>query len=304
MPTSTASLADTLMAELGRVIAGQQENLRLVLATLLSGGHVLLEDQPGVGKTVLARSLGTVLGLDMARIQGTSDLLPSDITGVHVFQPNTGDWVFRAGPIFAPLVLVDELNRATAKAQSALLEAMAERQVTVEGRTMQLPQPFMVIATQNPRGDSGTHRLGRAQVDRFASRVSFGLPGRDAERAILNGEVGEDTVVRQVLRGDQLLALIATVHDVAVAAPLIDYALDVVDALRGLNGGTWLSVRVGQTLVATARGLAYMANRDFVTPEDIQRSAEAVVGHRVDASTTADLITTVIHTVPVPVHGI
>ena len=150
MPTSTASLADTLMAELGRVIAGQQENLRLVLATLLSGGHVLLEDQPGVGKTVLARSLGTVLGLDMARIQGTSDLLPSDITGVHVFQPNTGDWVFRAGPIFAPLVLVDELNRATAKAQSALLEAMAERQVTVEGRTI-----CLLYTSPSPRDQRG-----------------------------------------------------------------------------------------------------------------------------------------------------
>ena len=299
-------MPDRLIAELERAIVGQTANLRLVLATILSGGHVLLEDRPGVGKTVLARSLGTVLGLNMSRIQGTPDLMPTDITGVHIYQPNTSEWNFRAGPIFSPIVLVDELNRATAKAQSALLEAMSERQVTIEGRTLELPKPFIVIATQNPRGDSGTYRLGAAQVDRFATQVSFGLPNREAERAVMLGQAGstQSALMKPVLQNGGFEDITAAVAAVDVAEPLIEYALDLIDTLRNLNDSIWLSVRVSETLLRTAKGLAFMSNRSFVTPEDLQLVTPAVVRHRIDPAVTDQQILTAIETPPVPVHGV
>lgn len=300
------SLADCLITELGKVIVGQDDNVALIMATLLSGGHVLLEDRPGVGKTVLARSISQVLGLPMARIQGTPDLLPTDITGVHIFDPNSTEWTFRSGPIFAPLVLVDELNRATAKAQAALLEAMAEGQVTVEGKTMPLPNPFLVIATQNPLGDSGTYRLGAAQVDRFATQVSLGLPNAAAEREIVMGLAGtkRSPELHPLLTEEQLPDLIANIHGIHVAEPLVDYALLIVQTLRLLVPGVWLSVRVSETLLNTARGLAFMDNRDFVTPEDLQKAALPVVRHRIAPSVETDLIQSAIERPSVPVHGV
>ena len=299
-------VADFLLTEIEKVIVGQRETLRLLLATVLTRGHVLLEDRPGVGKTVLARSLGALFGLEMGRIQGTPDLLPTDITGVHIFNPESQSWDFRAGPVFSPLVLVDELNRATAKAQSALLEAMAEGQVTVDGETMQLPQPFMVIATQNPHGDAGTHRLGAAQLDRFAVQLSLGLPGRDAERAVIMKQAGatQGASVRAVSAPADLPRLFGAVDSVSVDATLINYALDVVEALRDLDPQVWLSVRVSETVVSVAKGFAYMNGRSYVAPEDIQAVALPVVRHRMPAGVDDAAVLGTILAQSVPVHGV
>ena len=299
-------VAERLLGELEHVIVGQRENLRLLLATVLTSGHVLLEDRPGVGKTVLARSLGALFGLELSRIQGTPDLLPTDVTGVHIFNPDSRNWDFRSGPIFAPLVLVDELNRATAKAQSALLEAMAERQITVDGETLRLPGPFIVIATQNPYGDAGTHRLGSAQLDRFSTQLSFGLPDRDAERAVVTGQAGlaKAKAIRPIAAPADLPNLFQAASSVPVATPLIDYALDIVASLRSLDPEVWLSVRVSQTLMRVSRGLAFMNGRTYVAPEDIQTAALPVVRHRIPARIADDMITNAIMSPPVPVHGV
>lgn len=298
------SVADYLLNSLSTVIVGQRENLRLLLATVLTGGHVLLEDKPGVGKTVLARSLGSLFGLELSRIQGTSDLLPTDVTGVHIFNPELRSWEFRSGPIFAPIVLVDELNRATAKAQSALLEAMAERQVTVEGETMPLPEPFVVIATQNPHGDAGTHRLGTAQLDRFAVQLSLGLPGREAERAILTGEAGtaKAASIEPVASAADLPRIFQTARTTHVSEPLFDYTLEVIAALRSLDSQIWLSVRVAQTTLSLARGLAFMNRRAYVAPEDVRAAVLPVVRHRIQEHFDTGLLQQRVLSVPAPVQ--
>ena len=299
------AIADYLLNELSTVVVGQRENLRLLLATVLTGGHVLLEDRPGVGKTVLARSLGGLFGLQLSRVQGTPDVLPTDITGVHVFNPEGRDWEFRSGPIFSPIVLVDELNRATAKAQSALLEAMAERQVTVDGETMLLPSPFVVIATQNPHGDAGTHRLGAAQLDRFAVQLSLGLPGRDAERAIVSGQAGiaKASGIQPVAAAAELPKIFEAAQNTHVSAALIEYALDLISVLRTTDPQVWLSVRVSETLLSLARGLAFMHGRSYVAPEDIQNAVLPVVRHRVPAHFDEGFLRGAIQSVPVPVQA-
>ncbi len=304
-PVDPAFPGPLLLDSLERVIAGQRPALELALATLLSGRHLLLEDRPGVGKTVLAKALGRVLGIPTGRIQGTPDLLPTDVTGVHVFQPHAGVWEFRPGPIFTSLLLVDELNRATPKAQSALLEAMAEGQVTVDGETRPLSRPFMVIATQNPQGEIGTHPLGQAQTDRFATMVRLGLPGRAAERAVLEGAAGGRRLdaIGPVLSPDGLDKAFDRVALTTASAGVIDYALDCVEAVRALDASVWLSVRVSQMVLDVARGLAFMQCRDYVAPEDVRAVVPAVVAHRMPRGLDPSAVDECLAQVPVPVDG-
>lgn len=294
-----------ILNEVAKVVVGHDDMVEVALAAILSGGHVLIEDRPGVGKTLLARTLATVMGLEQSRIQGTSDLLPSDVTGIHVFEPQSGSWSFRSGPIFSESLLFDELNRATPKAQSALLEAMAEGHVTVDGQTMVLPNPFVVIATQNPSGDVGTYRLGSAQVDRFAVVVSMGLPSLEDERAIVTRSAGtarlDDT--ETVITASEVAELREHVGDIEISEALVDYGLEIIEAIRLLGGGVWLSVRVSETLFSMARGLAFMRNRDFVIPEDFQDAALPVTRHRIDESVSNELIAKAVEIPAVPVHG-
>lgn len=299
------SQAQKILAELSEVVVGQRNALELVLATIISGGHVLLEDRPGVGKTVLAKALGQVLGLDVARIQGTPDLMPTDISGVHIYQPGHDEWRFRPGPVFASLVLVDELNRATPKAQSALLEAMAEGRVSVDGTTMDLPDPFVVIATQNPLGETGTYPLAAAQLDRFAVMASLGLPGRDAERSIILSAAGQSRLseLRPITSPAGLLEMRQAAKGIAVDEELIDYTLDVVEAMRSAEPTIWLSVRVTETVLAVARARALVDGRDYLAPEDIQAVTPAVVAHRLPRGISADAIDQVAKSVAVPVGG-
>lgn len=304
-PTSIDDLPTRMLDSLEQVILGQRSNLSLIMATLLSGGHVLLEDRPGVGKTVLARAIGAMLGVESNRIQGTPDLLPSDVTGVHIYNPQSGEWSFRAGPIFTSLLLVDELNRATPKSQSALLEAMAEGQVSVDGTTQQLDPNFMVIATQNPRGEVGTHPLGNAQIDRFATSLNLGLPDRASERNIISGSAGTTHLadLAPVATADEIQALRLRIATLPIHDVVLDYLLDVVESFRAVDG-VWLSVRVTQTMLQVARGRAVFEGRTYVIPQDIQAVAPAVLGHRLSSAFDQASILGVLVGVPVPVDAV
>ena len=300
---SGGSTLASIVDQLSTVIAGQREAISVALAAVVSGGHVLLEDRPGVGKTVLARAMAQVLGLGFSRIQGTPDLLPTDITGVHIYNPGSTTWDFRPGPIFAHLVLVDELNRATPKAQSALLEAMAEGQTTVDGHTMALPNPFAVIATQNPYREPGTYPLAAAQLDRFAVQIHLGLPGREVEEQVLAGAVGHGNLANLVpaISADGLVGLRRRVVEMPTAPAVRSYVLDLTDAARRLGDDVWLSVRVPQMILRVAQGLAAFNNRGYVTPEDVRAGAGPVLAHRLPSSYGPDSIPTLLNSVPVPV---
>lgn len=304
LSASTAELPEQMLDSLERVILGQRSNLTLILATMLSGGHVLLEDRPGVGKTVLARAIGAMLGVDVNRVQGTPDLLPSDVTGVHVYNPKSGEWSFRAGPIFTSLLLVDELNRATPKSQSALLEAMAEGQVSVDGTTKQLDPNFMVIATQNPRGEVGTHPLGNAQLDRFATSVQLGLPDRESERRVISGNAGAPHLadLAPVANSEQIESLRRRIATLPIHDLVLDYLLDVVESFRSIEG-VWLSVRVTQTLLQVARGRAVFEGRPYVIPQDVQAVTPSVLAHRLPSAFDRASILGVLVAVPVPVDA-
>jgi MoxR-like ATPase len=281
----------------------------MVVAGLLGGGHVLIEDVPGVGKTLLAKSLARSIGGTAGRVQGTSDLLPADITGVTIFDRDSRQWEFRPGPVFHNVVLVDEINRATPRAQSALLEAMGEGQVTVDGEAHRLPTPFFVIATQNPYGDVGTFPLVEGQADRFAMVVSLGLPGRDAERAVLQGDGGPTTLegLRPVVDGPGLLAAMAEVEALHLAPAIADYVLDIVEATRNnpqVQHGA--SPRAARTLVQMARAHATIAARDYVAPDDVKTVAIPVLAHRLGVVSKLgteqgrSLIAGILTTVPAP----
>lgn len=275
--------ANRLLDAAGGIILGKERELRLALACLVARGHLLIEDVPGVGKTTLAHVLSRLMGLQFQRIQFTSDLLPADILGVSVFDRATAAFRFHPGPVFAQLILADEINRATPKTQSALLEAMEERQVTADGETFTLPEPFFVIATQNPAHQIGTFPLPESQLDRFLLRIQLGYPDRAAERALLMGEDRRTLLERQcaVITPAALLELQQAAHSVHVSAALIDYVQALLGATRNspeiLNG---LSPRAGLGLIAVSRAWALIEGRDHVLPEDVQVLFPHVAAHR------------------------
>lgn len=266
-----------------KVLLGKDLQVRLAVACLLAKGHLLLEDLPGMGKTTLSQALARVMGLSFQRIQFTSDLLPGDILGTSVFDKNSGDFVFHAGPIFVELVLADEINRATPKSQSALLEAMEEGQVTIEGMTRPLPDPFFVIATQNPSNQGGTFALPDSQLDRFLMRLSLGYPAQAAEKALLMGRSRRSIIplLKPVLSREELKKIQDIIPQIKASEAIIDYVLRIVTASRTQDGfGAGLSPRASLGLLASGRAWAFMAGRDYVIPEDIQAVLPSVVGHR------------------------
>jgi len=299
-----------LAQAVGRVLLGKAHEVELVVAAVLARGHVLLEDAPGVGKTLLAKALARSMGAAAGRVQGTPDLLPSDVTGVSVYEPDRGRWTFHPGPLFHHVLLVDEINRATPRAQSALLEAMQEAQATVDGVTHPLPDPFVVIATQNPEGDAGTFPLVAGQADRFAVVVSLGLPSRDAERALLLGEGGTDHLfeVHPVLEVAGLRAAQAATARLHADPAVVEYVLDLVAATRvhpELAPGA--SPRAAQALLAVARGYAAVRGRGWVAPDDVKAVLAPVLAHRLGGpgrratAETARLLGDVAASVPAPV---
>ena len=275
-------LGDALAA-IERVVLGKPGQIRLCLACLLARGHLLIEDVPGVGKTTLAHTLAQVLGLDWRRLQFTSDLLPADVVGVSVFDRASQQFQFRPGPVFTQLLLADEINRASPKAQSALLEAMEERQVSIDGVTHRLPDPFFVVATQNPHEQLGTFGLPESQLDRFLMRVSLGYPDRHAERALLlageRHELLQSTAA--VLTPAELLAAQRAVRAVYVGAALLDYVQALVAHSR-LVFPLGLSPRAAQGLVRAAQGWALLAEERAVLPEHVQAVLPAVASHRLE----------------------
>ena len=301
-----------MLAAVGRAVVGKRGPLSLILAGILAGGHVLIEDNPGLAKTLAARSFARALGLEFRRVQFTPDLLPSDITGSFVYDQRQNDFAFRAGPLFAGLVLADEINRTPPKTQAALLEAMQEAQATVEGRTFPLPSPFHVIATANPIEYEGTYPLPEAQLDRFLLRVSFGYPSKEEEWQVLQRRIerrSEAVTVEPVLSARQLRAIQQAVETVEVSEPVGRYCVDLVDATRfhqHLLVGS--SPRGALALLLVARAYALIHHRDYVTPEDVKAVAVPALAHRVTLKpemwmrnlSAAGVIGSVLDSVPVP----
>ncbi|MEW6130655.1 MAG: MoxR family ATPase [Acidobacteriota bacterium] len=281
---TTAGKVQQLQSSIESVIHGKSDVVELALVALLGGGHLLIEDVPGVGKTTLAQALARSFDCSFQRIQFTSDLLPSDIVGLEVYNQRNGAFDFKSGPIFANVILADEINRTTPKTQSALLEAMAEGHVTVEQNTYPLPKPFMVLATQNPVEHHGTYPLPESQLDRFMMRVRMGYPDAEDEKSILRQQTLNSPVehLRPVMSGDDVLALQREVLEVAVDESLLDYLINIVRATREtdiLNLG--VSPRGSLALHRAAQALAYIEGRDFVIPDDIKRLVVPVFAHRI-----------------------
>ncbi|WP_045227044.1 AAA family ATPase [Methyloterricola oryzae] len=301
-------LLDSLLKTAGTVILGKDHQIRLAVCCLLARGHLLIEDVPGVGKTVLSHTLANLLGLKYQRIQFTSDLLPADIVGSSIYDGRNHSFRFQPGPIFHQMILADEINRSTPKAQSALLEAMEERQVTVEGETRPLPEPFFVIATQNPNTQIGTFPLPESQLDRFLMRIELGYPDSLSERALLKGE-DRGTLLEQLnpcLDESQLHDLMERAKRVHVADALIDYVQALIRYSR--ESGSYLaglSPRAGLALLHAAKAWAFIDRRESVLPEDVQAVLPAVAGHRlhpVEAVLNAarDCVTPLLTQVPIP----
>ena len=274
----------SIVGQIGQVVLGKTDQIRMALTCLLAGGHLLIEDIPGIGKTTLAKVLSRCLGLDFRRVQFTSDMLPGDILGGSIFDQNTGSFVFQPGPIFTQVLLADEINRATPKTQSALLEAMEEGQVSIDGKTRRLSTPFFVIATQNPLELSGTFPLPESQLDRFLMRVEMGYPDRRAERQLLGGDRKSHQAIEhlaQCLMPADVLAYQDQVEQIHVADAFLNYLQDLLDFTR--NAGHFLiglSPRAGLALMRAAQSWAFISGRDHVLPEDLQAVMISVVGHR------------------------
>jgi MoxR-like ATPase len=273
----------SLLGQLNTVIVGKEAHVRDCVACLLAGGHLLIEDVPGVGKTTLAHALSHTFGLQFSRVQFTADLMPGDRSGVAIYDRGQQAFVFHPGPIFAQVLLADEINRASPKTQSALLEAMEEKQVTVEGETRVLPSPFFVIATQNPHDQLGTFALPESQLDRFLMRISLGYPDRAAERALFSGADRRDMVehLENTLSPIELQAVQQQVLEIHAADPLLDYVQDLVAASRS---GRWflqgLSPRAGIAVIRAAKAQALLSGRDYVAPDDVQAIFPQTVAHR------------------------
>ncbi len=313
--TSLTASVEAIRAEVGKVIIGQQQTVDLLLTALLADGHVLIEGVPGVAKTLTAKLLAKTMSVGFSRIQFTPDLMPSDVLGTSVFQPKTGDFTFRQGPIFSNLILIDEINRAPAKTQAALFEVMEERQVTNDGTTYTLDNPFMVLATQNPIEQEGTYRLPEAQLDRFLFKIVIGYPVADEEVAILRGHHQRRNLtdaldaVTAVLTADQLVALRGQVHQVHVEDKLFDYIAQIVQSTRA-NKSLYLgaSPRASVALLNGAKALATLRGRDFITPEDVRELAPSVLRHRIlltperemEGGTADEVITQLVQKVEVP----
>ncbi len=282
--TEIAETGHRIRDAVATAVVGMHGPIEIALATILAGGHVLFEDVPGLGKTLAARSLAAALGLSFRRLQCTPDMLPGDVTGSYVYAPDTGEFVFRPGPIFTGLLLADEINRTTPKTQSAMLEAMAERQVTVEGNSFPLQAPFHVIATANPIENEGTYTLPEAQLDRFMVRLSLGYPDRDAETGILLGRVRrqrEGTHVEPVIAEAELLDLQAAIERIHVDPDIARYCVELAAATRSAQGvAVGASPRGSQSLVLLGRALAALDGREYVRPDDIKRIAVPVLAHR------------------------
>ena len=271
---------------------GKDRALIQILACIFSNGHLLLEDLPGLGKTTLAIAIARVLGLDFGRIQCTNDLLPTDVTGLNVFKAEKGEFEFRPGPIFNHLVLVDEVNRATPKTQSALLEAMGEDQATIDGATYRLPRPFFVVATQNPIEHSGTFPLPESQLDRFMMKISIGYPPRDAEREILRVGSQKDELenIEPLFLPDDIVQIQAEVKSgVKASDKILDYVLNLTERTRASDHiTTGISTRGAMLLLQLAKSLAWMQNRDYVIPEDVKIMADDVLLHRIQLKQGSD----------------
>ena len=284
-PADASRAATAVLDAVETALVGKRGSLELVLAGILAGGHVLLEDLPGLGKTLAARSFAQALGLPFTRAQFTPDLLPADLTGAEVFDQRTGEFVFRPGPVFTGLLLADEINRTPPKTQSALLEAMQERQVSVEGTTRQLPQPFHVLATANPIEHEGTYPLPEAQLDRFLLRLSFGYPTAAEEWDVVSRRLDrrrEEQAVAEVLDGQGLLSVQAAVEEVHVEDSVGHYAVELVAATRAHQHSlVGASPRGTLALITCARALAVIRGRTYVVPEDVKALAHSALDHRV-----------------------
>ena len=297
--------------QIGQIIVGKTLQIRQSLTCLLAGGHLLIEDAPGVGKTTMAHAIAISMGLPFRRIQFTSDLLPSDVIGVSVYERNSGQFVFHPGPIFTEVLLADEINRASPKTQSALLEAMEESQVSVDGLSRPLPNPFFVIATQNPLHQVGTFPLPESQLDRFLMCISLGYPDRAAERSLLSGEARRDMLksLDATARPADLLAAQAEAKKVYVSAALLDYVQSLIAHTRASGKyAEGLSPRGGLAMLAAARAWAWLDGREHVIPEDVQNIMPCVAGHRLHATSREtgralhgkELVSQLIAAVPVP----
>lgn len=295
---------ETIIASVSQIILGKENVVRLAVTCLLARGHLLFEDQPGVGKTMLSQALAQALGLGFRRVQFTSDLLPADILGASVYDRDTAAFHFHRGPVFTQVLLADEINRATPKTQSALLEAMEEGKVTADGSTHTLPEPFFVIATQNPSSQIGTFMLPESQMDRFLMRLALGVPGRSAERALLEGQERRELLraMQPAMSFLELQQLQTWTRAVYASPPLLDYLQDLLAASRVQGHG--LSPRAGLSLLAAARAWALLSGRAMVLPEDIQAVAVVVMGHRLehaaDGMSGVELARQLIAETPVP----
>ena len=315
MLDQTNTTIESLLADINSAIAATEEiilgkplQIRLTICCLLARGHCLIEDLPGVGKTTLSQTIAHVFGLDFNRIQFTSDLLPADILGVSIFDPKKQIFVFHPGPVFAHFVLADEINRATPKTQSALLEAMEERQITVEGTTRKLEEPFFVIGTQNPLDQSGTFPLPESQLDRFMMRIKLGYPDAEAERALFAGGNPRDKLdqITAVVSIDRFLEIQQAVENIHCSGPLIQYVQDLIQATR--NPGLFvygISPRAGLAIIRASKAWALMSGRDYIEPGDVKAIFAVVTGHRLTptdqhSEPTDALVENLLEVVPIP----